>query len=81
MITARDPVDAAIPSLPYTFSLLKQAQARGDQEALESRGRAVLRVHLNEPVDAGLRQLLRWVRAVRLERRPQRKKRATRSRK
>src|SRR3970282_2872675 len=35
-ITSEDLTDLAIPSLPYGFSLLKQAQARGDQEALES---------------------------------------------
>ncbi|MBI2819089.1 MAG: hypothetical protein HYX73_03845 [Acidobacteria bacterium] len=44
-ITAKDSIDLPIPDLPYGFRLLKQAQARGDQEALESRARRFLRLH------------------------------------
>ena len=60
-ITAQDSIDLPIPELPYGFSLLKQAQARGDQEALESRARWFLRVHLDIKPEAGLLQMLRWV--------------------
>jgi glucose-6-phosphate isomerase len=59
--TADDAFDLEIPGLPYGFSVLKQAQARGDQEALESRARWFLRVHINGSAENGLRQILRWV--------------------
>ena len=51
-ITQEDQSDLAIPGEAYTFSVLAQAQAQGDLEALQSRGRRVLRVHL--PADDGL---------------------------
>jgi len=38
-IIANDAVDFAIPGEPYTFSILKQAQALGDFRALVKRGR------------------------------------------
>ena len=60
-ITVKDAADLPIPSLPYSFSILKQAQARGDREALESRGRRFLRVHLEAKAEAGLSQLIRRV--------------------
>jgi hypothetical protein len=49
-----------IPELPYGFSLLKQAQAEGDFEALQARNKPILRLHL-QSAEAGLRQLVRWV--------------------
>jgi hypothetical protein len=58
-ITKRDAQKLAIPSLPYGFSVLKQAQAQGDLEALQARGRPVLRLHLEEGVEAGLRRAIR----------------------
>jgi hypothetical protein len=60
-ITADDPFELEIPGLPYGFSLLKQAQAIGDQEALESRARWFLRLHLGGRPESGVRQILRWV--------------------
>ena len=60
-ITSEDLTDLAIPSLPYGFSLLKQAQARGDQEALESRQRRFLRLHLETKPEASLARIARWV--------------------
>lgn len=60
-ITAKDSFDLPIPDMPYGFSLLKQAQARGDQEALESRARWILRLQLEGKPEAGLRQILRWI--------------------
>ncbi|MBI4479729.1 MAG: hypothetical protein HY651_06870 [Acidobacteria bacterium] len=60
-ITAEDSTDLTIPSLPYGFSLLKQAQARGDQEALEFRPRRFLRLHLETKAESALPRIVRWV--------------------
>jgi hypothetical protein len=59
-ITTRDRSRLRIPELPYGFSLLKQAQAEGDFEALQARNKPILRLHL-QSAEAGLRQLVRWV--------------------
>ncbi|HUZ45516.1 MAG TPA: bifunctional transaldolase/phosoglucose isomerase [Terriglobia bacterium] len=63
-ITAADPGDLRIPGEPYTFSVLKQAQALGDLQSLESKKRRVLRVHLAQDTEAGLKQLLRALEAA-----------------
>jgi transaldolase/glucose-6-phosphate isomerase len=60
-ITREDSADLPIPGLPYGFSLLKQAQARGDQEALESRHSRFLRIHLPDKPEAALRKIAAWV--------------------
>jgi len=63
-ITADDERDAPIPDSPggtgssISFGLLKAAQARGDFEALRSRGRRIIRFHLGKDIPAGLEQLL-----------------------
>ena len=44
-----------------TFGIVKAAQARGDLEVLQERGRRVLRVHLDKDVKAGLALLRRAV--------------------
>lgn len=46
-ITTRDSSDLAIPDWKFGFSTLKQAQARGDFQALTKHGRRVVRVHLD----------------------------------
>lgn len=56
-ITAPDHVDLPIPSEPYTFSVLKQAQALGDFRSLSAHGRRAIRVDLGTDTLAGLRQL------------------------
>jgi glucose-6-phosphate isomerase len=56
-ITAEPAVDLPIPGQPYTFATLQAAQALGDWEALVSRGRRALRVHLAVPMDADLQAL------------------------
>ncbi|MGB9177671.1 MAG: bifunctional transaldolase/phosoglucose isomerase [Pyrinomonadaceae bacterium] len=61
-LTDDDTVDREIPSEPYTFSTLKQAQALGDFSSLESHSRRALRVHLGSNAEAGLRKLLDIVR-------------------
>jgi transaldolase/glucose-6-phosphate isomerase len=57
LLTADDSEDLEIPGQPYTFGVLKRAQALGDLEALQRRGRRVVRVHLSGDVEAGLNRL------------------------
>lgn len=52
-----DEGDAPVPGEPFTFAVLRAAQAAGDFEVLETRGRRVLRVHLGADADAGLAAL------------------------
>jgi transaldolase / glucose-6-phosphate isomerase len=56
-ITADDAEDLPVPGEPYTFSVLNQAQALGDLEALRGKRRRVIRVHLGKRVRTGLDQL------------------------
>ncbi len=56
-ITADDAEDLKIPGEPYTFGVLKQAQALGDFQSLTSRGRRAIRFHLGKDVEAGLKTL------------------------
>lgn len=58
-ITADDAQDLPVPGEPYTFSVLQQAQALGDLEALRNKGRRAIRVHLGKRVQSGLDQLLK----------------------
>ena len=56
-ITAGDQIDLAIPGEPYTFSILKQAQAQGDFRSLSAHRRRAIRVDLGEAALAGLKKL------------------------
>jgi transaldolase/glucose-6-phosphate isomerase len=56
-LTAEDAKDAHVPGQPYTFGVLKRAQALGDLEALRKHGRRVMRVHLGGNVGEGLTAL------------------------
>jgi glucose-6-phosphate isomerase len=56
-ITGAHPLDLDVPGQPFTFGRLQLAQALGDLQALDSRQRPVVRLHLTNRV-AGLRQLL-----------------------
>jgi len=56
-IIANDAVDFAIPGEPYTFSILKQAQALGDFRALVKRGRRVIGIDLGDNTLQGLVRL------------------------
>jgi glucose-6-phosphate isomerase len=56
-VTAAHKADLDIPGQPFTFGRLQLAQALGDLQAIESRQRPVLRLHLTDRA-AGLRQLL-----------------------
>ena len=63
-LVGHDPVDAAIPGRPYTFGVLKRAQARGDLAALRGHGCRVLRVCLGDDVPAGAERLRQALEAV-----------------
>ncbi|MFB3924033.1 MAG: hypothetical protein ACE145_20105 [Terriglobia bacterium] len=58
IITGDDRSDLPVPGQPYTFSILKQAQALGDLESLRSRNLRVVRFHVGRGVQAGLDHLL-----------------------
>lgn len=47
-ITERDPAPLAIPGRDYDFGTLARAQAEGDRQALEARGRFVARASLDD---------------------------------
>lgn len=63
-ITSDDAEDIQVPGEPFTFGVLKSAQATGDLQALSSRGRRLLRVHLGKDVPAGLARLLKAMTVV-----------------
>jgi transaldolase / glucose-6-phosphate isomerase len=56
-ITCDDAADLTVPGQKYTFGVVKAAQARGDFQVLEERGRRALRAHLGNNVAAGLATL------------------------
>jgi transaldolase/glucose-6-phosphate isomerase len=60
-ITADDAHDLPIPGEPYTFGVLKHAQALGDLRSLVSKQRRVLRLHLGKDVGVQLARLGRLV--------------------
>ncbi|MCZ7570092.1 MAG: bifunctional transaldolase/phosoglucose isomerase [Ardenticatenaceae bacterium] len=59
LLTADDAEEAPIPGQPYTFGVLKHAQALGDLEALRKHGRRAVRVDLGSEVGTGLAALQR----------------------
>ncbi len=60
-LTVDDPADLPIPGAPYTFGILKQAQALGDLQALIEHRRRVLRIHLGGNPELGLARLAETV--------------------
>lgn len=56
-LTATDETDLKVPGAPYTFSILKQAQAQGDFQSLLSHRRRAIRVDLGSDVLGGLQRL------------------------
>jgi glucose-6-phosphate isomerase len=56
-ITGEDAEDVAIPGEPYSFSVLKRAQALGDLQSLQGKNRRVIRIHLATDVADGLAAL------------------------
>ena len=63
-VTCDDANDLPVPDQKYTFGTVKAAQARGDFEVLNERGRRALRVHLGADVDAGLARLQKAINAA-----------------
>jgi glucose-6-phosphate isomerase len=63
-ITAPDKSDFQVPGAPYTFSILKDAQALGDFQSLLSHHRRALRVDLGNNVLIGLQQLQEFIKTV-----------------
>lgn len=55
---ATDTVDVQIPDEPYSFGVLKQAQALGDLQSLQGHGRRVVRIDLGVDMLAGLAELM-----------------------
>jgi glucose-6-phosphate isomerase len=62
-IIANDAVDFAIPGEPYTFAILKQAQALGDFRALVKRGRRVIAIDLSDNTSRGIARLAELIRS------------------
>ncbi len=60
-LVSEPPQDGDVPGMGYTFQTLKLAQALGDIEALEARGRRVIRLDLGADVDGALRRLVEAV--------------------
>ncbi len=56
-LTCDETEDLPIPGKPYTFGVLKFAQALGDYQALQQKGRRAARFHLGADPDAGLREI------------------------
>jgi len=56
-ITGAHDVDLDVPGQPFTFGRLQLAQALGDLQALQSRERPVVRLHLTDRTE-GIRRLL-----------------------
>lgn len=56
-LVAHDEQDVDIPGQPFSFGVLKRAQARGDLGALRAHGSRVLRVDLGDDAAAGVRRL------------------------
>jgi len=56
-VTGDDPEDLPVPGRRFTFGVVKAAQAGGDLEVLEERGRRALRIHLRGNPAEGLPRL------------------------
>ena len=56
-VTCDDAEDLVIPDEPYSFGILKAAQALGDLQSLTSRQRRVVRIHVGSDVNKGLTRL------------------------
>ncbi|AHI26301.1 binoteal transaldolase/phosoglucose isomerase [Komagataeibacter xylinus E25] len=63
-VTCDDDVNLPVPGEKYTFSIVKEAQARGDLEVLGERGRRALRVHIHGNLKSGLEKLAQAIRAA-----------------
>jgi transaldolase/glucose-6-phosphate isomerase len=62
-ITADDKNDAPIPGEPFKFSVLKEAQARGDWQALKNKNRRAVHIHFHNTAD-GFKKLIETIKSV-----------------
>jgi glucose-6-phosphate isomerase len=62
-ITAPDHVALQVPEAPYTFSILRDAQAQGDFQSLLAHGRRAIRIDLGGDVLVGLARLQELIKA------------------
>jgi hypothetical protein len=63
-LTAPDKVDFPVPQAPYSFSVLKDAQALGDFQSLQKHGRRAIRVDLGGDVLSGLSKLQELIEGI-----------------
>jgi len=61
MITVSHPSDIPVPGSSYSFERLEWAEAHVDFEALTSRKRPILRLHLTQGIETGLSRIARSV--------------------
>lgn len=64
LMTATDASATPVPGTDYTFSILKQAQALGDFDALVAAGRNVMHYHLDDPSADAAEALERVLRSL-----------------
>ena len=57
ILSANPEMDVKIPGQSYTFGQLCNAQALGDFQALENKGRRVIKLHLKQPVAEAIKTL------------------------
>ena len=57
LLTADDAEELQIPGKPYSFKVMKRAQALGDLESLRRHGRRVMRIHLQGDAAPALSKL------------------------
>jgi glucose-6-phosphate isomerase len=53
VITGEDATSTPVPDAPYSFSVLKRAQAIGDLQALRAHGRTTVRMHVKDAQHRG----------------------------
>jgi transaldolase/glucose-6-phosphate isomerase len=63
-ITCDNAADLSVPGRCYSFGTVKAAQALGDFNVLQQRGRRALRVHIKGELGSGLAALHRALRAA-----------------
>ena len=56
LFTADESVDRAIPGEEFSFEVLKNAQALGDYRSLAGRSLRILRIHLGNDIEGGLKK-------------------------
>lgn len=60
-LTADDDKDLKIPGEPYTFGVLKTAQAQGDFRCLTTHRRRIVRLHLGRDILGGLQRVEKFL--------------------